>query len=320
MGVHSRVDEMAWSDLRIVMAIGRAGSLSGAARDLGCTHSTVYRRIGSIEKALKVRFFERLPSGYELTEAGMVAMRFATRIQGEFDALHREVTGLDSELKGHIVVTAPAMMAAGLLPPLLAEFRRMHPGVTLELLAGHQSLDLRRRQADVAIRATSHPPEESLGRRICDFRFGFYASPAYIAEHGARPLAKQDIVSLGDIISWFVPSIWKTLRDAEKQVVFRSNSPAATVSAARAGMGVLPMSCYACDPFEDLSRMAFAPNKDMALWILIHPDLRRTARVQALKAFLSEALRQRASLFDGTSRPSIHLDAAPEPMDAQPTD
>ncbi|MCO4748086.1 MAG: LysR family transcriptional regulator [Proteobacteria bacterium] len=303
MTVHGRVDEMAWSDLRIVLAIGRAGSLSGAARSLGCTHSTVYRKIGAIEANLGVRFFERLPSGYELTEAGVVAMRFATRIQGEFDALHREVTGLDSELVGHIVLTAPAMMVAGLLPPLLAKFRRLHPAVTLEVVAGHQALDLRRRQADLAIRATDNPPEDSLGRRICDFRFGFYASRDYLADHGDRPLAEQDIVCLDGIIGWFVPWLWKTKKQAEERVVLRSNNVAGLITAARAGMGVIPMSCYSCDPHDDLVRLSFAPEKDMALWILIHPDLRRTARVKALKAFLTEELLQRASLFDGTSRP-----------------
>ncbi len=302
MKTGERIDEMAWSDLRVVMAIGRAGSLSGAARSLRCTHSTVYRKIGTIEERLGVRFFERLPSGYELTEAGLVAMRFATRIQGEFDALHREVTGLDAALTGHVVLTAPAMMTATLLPPWLAEFRRLHPAVTVEAVAGHKNLDLRRRQADLAIRATSNPPGESLGRRICDFRFGFYASPDYLAAHGDRPLASMDVVSLDSIVNWFVPAVWKTQQEAESRIVFRSNNVAAVIAAARAGMGMLPMSCYACDPIDDLVRIDFFPEKDMALWILIHPDLRRTARVRALKAFLTDALLARASLFDGTSR------------------
>src|SRR5690606_10345070 len=59
-----------WDDLRVFLAVARAGSLSGAARSLGVNHSTVFRRIGAFERALEVRLFDRLPGGYVLTAAG----------------------------------------------------------------------------------------------------------------------------------------------------------------------------------------------------------------------------------------------------------
>lgn len=299
MGLGQRIDEMAWSDLRVVLAICRSGSLSGAARELGCNHSTVYRRLNAVEDAVGVRFFERLPSGYALTEAGQVALRYAERIEGAFDALHREVTGLDRELRGHVVLTAPQMLTSTLLPPMLADFRRAHPGVTLECIAGHDYLDLRRRQADLAIRATKNPPGDHLGKRICDFRFGYYASEDYLAQHGDRPLAEQDFVLLDGVLDWFAKVLWQSKSEAASRVVFTSNSVAALIQAAVSGVGVLPMACYACDPVPRLRRIDFAPHLDMALWLLMHPDLRHTARVKALMAFLADRLGQRAVLFAG---------------------
>lgn len=299
MAQRGRFDEMAWSDLQVVLAICRTGSLSQAAKVLGCNHSTVFRRIGAIEETVGVRFFERLPSGYAMTEAGQVAMGFAERIEAEFDALHREVTGLDRELKGHVIITAPAMLTGTLLPPMLADFRREHPGVTLEVVAGHAALDLRRRQADLAIRATKTPPGDYLGKRICDFRFGFYASREYLALHAERPLAEQDMVFLEGTQDMFVPGVWRSRADAEARTVFVSNSVPAVVQAAVSGIGMLPMSCYSCDPVPGLKRHALYPPMDMSLWLLMHPDLRHTARVKALMAFLEKRLRERAVLFAG---------------------
>ncbi|TNE86833.1 MAG: LysR family transcriptional regulator [Deltaproteobacteria bacterium] len=294
-----RLEEMAWSDLQVVLAICRTGSLSGAARRLGCNHSTVYRRIGQIEESVGVRFFERLPGGYEMTEAGQLALRFGERVEAEFDALHREVLGLDGELRGHVVVTAMEVMAATLLPQLLTRFRMQHPGVTVEAVSGFEYLNLRRRQADVAIRATSSPPGDMLGKRICDFRFGLYATREYLERAGERPVNEHDFVALNGVIGWLVPAVFPTEAEAEAHIVFRTNNSATAIAACRAGAGLMPMSCYSCADMQDLVRVDFFPKDDFALWVLIHPDLRHTARVKAVRDFLVEELTARIPLFTG---------------------
>ena len=95
-----------WSDLAVILAICRAGSLSGAARTLGNNHSTVFRKINAIEDKTGVRFFERLPEGYAMTDAGRTAMQYAERIEAEVHALGREVLGQDMRLQGKITLTA----------------------------------------------------------------------------------------------------------------------------------------------------------------------------------------------------------------------
>ncbi|WP_455197936.1 LysR family transcriptional regulator, partial [Kaarinaea lacus] len=92
--------ELEWSDLTVILAICRAGSLSGAARTLGHNHSTIFRKINAIEDKTGVRFFERLPDGYLMTEAGQTALRYAERIESEVHALGREVLGQDMRLQG----------------------------------------------------------------------------------------------------------------------------------------------------------------------------------------------------------------------------
>ncbi len=291
---------LGWDDLRVLMTLGRAGSLSGAARMLGQNHSTVFRRVNAIESRTGVRFFERLKEGYRLTEAGEAALRCAERIEGDVHALGREILGRDMRLQGKVRLTAPEGIAGTMGPWLMAEFRRLHPDVTVEFLGAHSALDLARREADVAIRATLKPPDTSLGRRVCSFRFCAYASPDYLRESASVPLAEHDWCMIEGFVHWLVPAVWKKMQHGEERCVFTSPMTSSTVEAVRAGMGISVLPCYLGDadpllvrvtePFEWLT---------LELWLLTHPDLRHTARVKALMAFLHEALTAKAALFRG---------------------
>jgi len=208
----SGITELEWSDLTVILAVCRTGSLSGAARSLGQNHSTIFRRINAIEDKTGVRFFERLASGYAMTDAGQTALRYAERIESEVHALSREVLGQDMRLQGKITVTAPEGMTTGFLPALLAGFSRQHPEVTIELAGGHSAFDLARREADVAIRATRKPPDASLGRKVCEFRFAIYSTPKYLKQNKDKPLQEQQWCMLPGIIDWLVPQVFKKSR------------------------------------------------------------------------------------------------------------
>ena len=161
---------MEWDDLKVILAIGRAGTLSGAARSLELNHSTVFRRINQIEKKLGVRFFDRLPQGYVMTDAGEAAMSAAETIEDKVNSLARELVGKDLRLQGTIRVTAPEGVSLELLVPHLARFCKKHPDIHIDLVATGSALQLARREADLAVRVTTKPPDTSIGRRVCLFR------------------------------------------------------------------------------------------------------------------------------------------------------
>ena len=289
-----------WNDLRVILAICRTGSLAGAARHLRKNHSTLFRKLNQIESRAGVRFFERLPSGYSMTDAGEIALRFGERIEGEFHALGHEIDGRDARLQGNVRVTAPDGICTNHLPPLLTEFHELHPLVVIELVEGNDALDLSRREADVAIRATRKPPDDSLGRKICDFRFAAYASARYLDAAGPREPGDHDWVMLAGIEGWFVPTLWKNRLQLDEHLVMRTNSVTAAQRAAESGMGVTPLPCYRGDASPDLVRVGSTfDHLDMELWIMTHPVLRHTARVRTLMAFLQTALEPKAALFAG---------------------
>lgn len=292
-----------WNDLSLILAICRAGSLSGAARSLGQTHSTVFRRLNAIEARTGVRFFERFRQGYEMTEAGRKAMAYGERVETEILALGREVLGQDERLTGRIRVTCPEAFAEEHAPGIVARFCRAHPGIGIDLAPGHGAVDLNRREAEVAIRATRSPPEASYGRRICDFRFALYASPAYLAEAASRPFHQHRFCLIEGTAGWLVPHVWKSREAGEAQAVFQCRASRAVQNAAAEGLGPCFLPCYVGDADARLVRASatIAP-LDMELWVLTHPDLRRTARVRAFMAHLYEELGSRADLFGGAGK------------------
>lgn len=292
--------ELEWSDLSVILAVCRAGTLAGAARMLGQNHSTVFRRVNNIEQKTGVRFFERLREGYAMTDSGRSAMYYAERIESEVHALGREVLGQDLRIQGKVRVTAPEGMLGRVLPPLFSAFRRQHPEVVIEILGGHVAVDLNKRESDLAIRATAKPPDISLGKKLCQFRFAFYASPNFIEEMDERPIQKQPWCSIEGVHEWLVPLIWKKVADAESVISFSSASVFAVINCAAEGMGLCFMPCYLADTDPRLVRVSnLLEPLTLELWILTHPDLRHTARVKALMAFLFDELGKDCDLFMG---------------------
>ncbi|MCL4676300.1 MAG: LysR family transcriptional regulator, partial [Pararhodobacter sp.] len=165
-----------WDDLRLFLAVARAGSLSGAARSLGVTHSTVFRRIGAFEARLRVRLFDRLPGGYALTQAGEEMRDSVIRIEEEITALALKVTGQDQRPTGTIRITTTDLLAVGVLPRHVAAFRAEWPEIEIEVIVADTVLDLTRREADVALRIGNPGQETLIGRRVGRLAFAAYGA------------------------------------------------------------------------------------------------------------------------------------------------
>lgn len=299
--------DIGWDDLKLILAICRTGSLSGAARMLGVTHSTVFRRINAIEKNLDVRLFDRHAGGYSMTEAGEAVQRAAERIDAQVDDLTRELLGRDLRLQGRLRVTSPEGIALRILAPKLSSFCSEHPGIQMDLVMTSDALRLSRREADIAVRVTRKPPDNLIGRRICSFRFAMYATRRYMREN--RHLAPEDHqwVVTDDGFDQLPPAFWKKKDRSEARIVFTSNNVIATVQAAKQHLGIAPLPCFLGDAESGLLR-AFEPVDalTMDLWVLTHPDLRNTARVRVLMTYLIEALEAERPGFEGTGKTVSH--------------
>jgi DNA-binding transcriptional LysR family regulator len=292
-----------WNDLRLVLSVARAGSLKDAAKALRLDHSTVYRRLLALEAALGQRLFERQAGTYRPTDTGARLAVAAERIEAETLALERALTGNDQRLSGRLVVTASETLAYRVLPDLLARFRERHPGIRLDLVIENRRLDLARREADVALRAT-RPQEPTLfGRKVADMLWSVYGSEAYLARH-QMPVMLADLAK-HDFIGWdegadVNAAAWLAAAIPENAVVYRSSSLVNQLGAARVGIGLAALPCYLADAEPGLRRLLPPiPALTRELWLITHEDLRHTARVRAFFEHIGEALAQ-LPIFDTT--------------------
>jgi DNA-binding transcriptional LysR family regulator len=293
-----RVD---WNDLQFVLAVAEHGSLAGAARALGVNHTTVLRRVGAFEKQIGARVFERLPTGYVLTPAGEELALAARQMNETVIAVERRIVGRDRRLTGTVRVTATNTLASSLLPEPLAAFVAANPAVQVELTTSNAMVSLTKRDADLAVRATSDPPENLIGRRVATVAIALYAAPAYLDAAGkVRDLEGHTWVAPDDSLGHITIARWMASTLARARIALRADSVVSMRDVALTGVGVAALPCYLADRTPGLVRV-HDPVRAMetGLWLLTHPDLRTTARVRALGDFLAEALGRERELIEG---------------------
>jgi DNA-binding transcriptional LysR family regulator len=295
-----------WNDLRSFLAIARHGSLQGAARMLGVNHSTVFRRLNALEARLAVRLFDRSPRGYALTAAGEHMLASAERVEDEILGLKRRLLGGDVRLAGTLRVTTTDTLAHGLLGPHLRAFQTAYPEIELELITGNAFFDLSKREADVALRPSRHPGDAMVGRRLAAIAVAVYGARVYLDARG-RPGAVGDLAGhaliTGDSSLAHLPATRWLERHARPDVtVLRCNSWLSQCVAARAGLGLAALPCFLGDRAPELVRV-LPPEPSLAgeLWLLTHPDLRRTARVRAFMETIARGIRRERALLEGAA-------------------
>ena len=159
--------QIPWDDFRLVKAIADTRTLNGAADALSINHSTVFRRLADLEKRIGIIIFERHRTGYSLTSAGEEMVQLAMRMDEDVNAFTRKLMGNKLIPSGELRVTTNDTLLVYLLMPIFASFRRAYPTINLDIVLSNQVLNLSKRDADIAIRATDNPPETLVGRRMC---------------------------------------------------------------------------------------------------------------------------------------------------------
>jgi DNA-binding transcriptional LysR family regulator len=196
---HVRFD---WNRARAFLATAEEGSLSAAARALGVTQPTLGRQVTSLEEELGVALFERVGRGLTLTESGQGLLEHVRAMGEAANRVAFAATGRSQRVEGVVTITASEVVSAFLLPPALAKLRAHHPGLELKILASTAVRDLRRREADVALRSGKPTDPELVATRLRDTPARLYATPRYLRSIGnpktPADLAHADFVGFSD--------------------------------------------------------------------------------------------------------------------------
>ena len=291
-----------WDDVRYFLAVARGGSVRAAAERLRVNHSTVLRRIAQLEERLGAHMFEKLPSGYRLTDAGEEVLEFADQMEASSNQLETRVFGRDQSVRGLLRVTLAPTLATHLLLPDFADFARLHPEVEMEILSFDEPVNLTNREADVAIRVVydrNALPLNLHGVKGPELFGGVYMSRELLAawREGAP-----------DRIRWIVKSEYgirtgrARVRFAPRRFRFRTTDAEAQIVAVRQGLGMTTLPCFIGDADPLLVR---APGTGLhmhgTLWLLTQGETRKTKRVRLFTEFVSRRLAAYGQLLAGLS-------------------
>ncbi len=183
---------MDWDKLRIFHAVGEAGSFTHAGEKLNLSQSAVSRQIGGLEETLAVPLFHRHARGLILTEQGEILFRAAHEIFAKLAMTEAMIAEVREKPEGALKVTTTVAFGSVWLTPRLKEFLALYPEIDVSLILADSELDLSMREADVAIRLTRPRQPDLIQRHIMTMRYGVYATPDYLKEHG-MPKTPQDL-------------------------------------------------------------------------------------------------------------------------------
>jgi DNA-binding transcriptional LysR family regulator len=290
-----------WDLYRSLLAVIETGSLSAAARRLHIAQPTVGRHIEALEASLGgLSLFTRSPSGLNPTETALALKPHAEAMSAAAEALVRAASGGADAETGVIRLSASEIVSAEVLPPILAEFHRDHPGVALELSMSNAVEDLLRRDVDIAVRMTPPTQGALTARKVGSVRLQFYAHRSYLQARGV-PRDLEDVRAHHSLIGYDrnVPSI-RTLDEivartglslGREMFAYRTDSDLAQLAALRAGLGIC-----ACQPVIAARDPNLVPilegqfHFDLEVWVAMHEDLKTNRRMRLMFDHLVEGL------------------------------
>jgi DNA-binding transcriptional LysR family regulator len=291
---------MEWDDLKYFLAVARTGSVTEAARSLKVGVATVSRRITALERKLHVRLFDRKYSGYSLSESGEAVRRTVEEIEQAVLSVERQVAGRDAGLAGRVRITTGDDIATTVIAPRLPEFALRYPDVSLDIIARFELASLARREADIALRTVRPDEGNYLVRQAGWWELGLYAARTYVQAHSLKPgginFDGAQVITWNDEYRHMGGARWLAEHAPNARIGLAANSRLIQFAACKAGLGLAVLPSVAADREPDLVCL-LPPRKVLStkLWLVVHRDLAKVARVRVVVDFLASIVPRRSS-------------------------
>jgi DNA-binding transcriptional LysR family regulator len=290
-----RMDQPDWNHLKAFLETAETGSLSAAARKLGLAQPTLSRQVAAIEKQLGVTLFERVGKTMVLTGAGLSLLEHARVMGSAAEDLRMTATGQSQAVDGVVCVSATEVVAGCLLPPVLSRFREQQPGIVIDLVASDALSDLRRREADIAVRHVRPDQPDLIGRLVREARANFYASKAWVRRHGhprtADQAARHTFIGCDRSGRYLAYLRQHGLPLETTNFSCYAENTMAQWSLVRHGLGIAPMMDDIACTLPDVVRVLDdVPPVVFPIWLVTHRELRTARRIRLVFDMLADAL------------------------------
>ena len=284
-----------WNRARAFLVTAEEGSLSAAARALGMTQPTLGRQVTALEKELGIVLFERAGQGLVLTPGGLELLEHVRAMGNAANQVSLTASGQTQGLEGNVCISASEVYAAYVLPPIIAKLRQMEPKIQVEIIASNETSDLRRREADIALRNFEPTQPDLIAKNIKEVSARFYASKKYMDQVG-RPSSTEDLQKL-EFIGFDNPNTLINYLKDLGLILSTSNFPLVTASYIThwelvkqdLGVGIMPEEIGDADPLVEQVLPTFPPIK-FPIWLTTHRELRTSRRVRIVFDLLANEL------------------------------
>jgi DNA-binding transcriptional LysR family regulator len=294
----SRSGDLDWNDLRYFLSAARAGTLAGAARSLEVDHSTIGRRLTALEEVLGVPLLTRGPDGLALTDIGQKLVPLLEDMERAALAARE----LATSQKTRVRLATPSGFSR-YIHRHLPGFQAANPGITIELLSSSRPVDLKKSEADLALRTGPVGDQELVARKIADAGWSLYASPAYLCRHAApadpRQLSGHDLLGFEAGLAEVPGARWIEEHGQGANVIMRCRELVDMVAACVAGLGLAVLPCMATEEEPALVRLTSEVLGTRRLSLVYRKEVLRSPPVVAVIEFVTEVMRAHADQMSG---------------------
>lgn len=284
-----------WNRARAFLVTAEEGSLSAASRALGMTQPTIGRQVSALEEELGVTLFERVGHGLVLTPSGMELVEHVRSMGEAASRVSLAATGNSQSIEGSVCISASEVDAAFRLPAIVAKLRRLEPGIDVEIVATNAESDLRRREADIAIRSYRPTQSHLIAKQIGTIGGGIFATPAYLDSLGnpqtPEQLAKADFVGFnrsGELIE--AMKLFKiTLTQKNFPIISQNHLIQWEHVKQGLGIGVMTIDIAAREP-KVVRVLPQFPALPVPVWLVAHREIHTSRRVRFVFDLLAAEL------------------------------
>lgn len=292
-----------WDDLKVFLAIAREGNLSAAAKILRVSQPTVGRRLQNLEEILSARLFDRVPSGFVTTSAGVELLPLAEDMERTANAVSRRQATFANQVSGTVRISAYEVVTQYLIGRI-PELRERLPEVELEFSVAHIAANLSRREADLQIRECLPDSPGLISRKLGGFACAVYGSLDYLTAHpnayGEDRYLMCDWIGMDDDHAYFPGQRWMRERLGQRLPVIRSNNAIVLHESVKTGVGLGVLPCFAGDADPALRRITPPIEEGYStLYLLVHDDMRRSPAIRAVMDALVDLFAAEQSALAG---------------------
>lgn len=288
-----------WNGVRDFLATVEVGSLTHAAVHLRISQPTLSRRIAALEKQLGVQLLVRGPRHFKVTEAGKRLQTIAGQMQLAARKIESDAWESRDFLAGTVRISATEAITNAWLIEQLPGFMEAYPEILVEMVTDNRLTDLLNRNSDVAIRLLRPTQKELISKKVGMFTIGYFASVAYVEEHGAP----KNVAELAMHRTIAIEGSRKFASDVDAitrngKTVLRLRNVLGVMRAIKAGLGIGPVYSFHAASQLDLVRvLEDEPPIEMEIWLTAHPELNENPSIRAVYDYLDRCFASQRKLF-----------------------